>query len=599
MARVCLIRPLLSPTDFNGYPLNLLILAAALRAENHAVVICDFDFLKEVDASWRAPGFSRRAAAYVAQQTPDFIGITSMCSNYALALDLAQELKSLLPASHITFGGPHVSLCARRTVDLYHQVDTAVIGEGERTYCELIAALEQSRDIAVIPGIAYRSSTEVVQTCGRPLMPRLSDSPRPAYDLIDMGAYAVAAKGSYFEIYAGSGCPFKCSFCSTSIVWQRKYRTMDVSRIAEEINTLHAESGATAFNLIHDNLTSNKKFVRELAAEIRARCPSGIRWGFSSRIDTIDERTIRMVADAGCDYIFFGVESGSEKIQKSMGKKLKLSHLSRVVSQCLQNGIQPATSFILGFPNETHVDVAATISLAFKCRLAGVRRSFLNLLSPYTGTPVMEASAHALVYDATAVNTSMAEYLEPHHYEQIRADPVTFANYYALDYANSPFTAAEFRDMVDLFNVGLFKYRFLFGYLINGIALDPILIFQSLRGRLAALGIADRNHLSLQLGRSDIYRLLGPECADTAVELLRFDQALWSARTEHPNGLLVATRVNPMAAARMEPCAGCDDILRFLMWHSKGEVNVANIGDEAWRRYEERGIPCFRGLPAS
>lgn len=382
MSTICLVRPLLSPTDFNGYPLNLLILGAALREAGHTVVIRDYDYLKEIDPSWASAAFAQRAAHDIVGTHARYVGITSMCSNYVLALDLAEGIKALSPETHVTLGGPHVSLCARETIARYKSIDSAVIGEGEVTYPELIDALERGRDLLLVPGIAFRRDRLPIVTSPRELLADLNQSPRPAYDLVDVRAYVAAAKSNYLEVYAGSGCPFQCTFCSTSIVWKRKYRTMSATRIVSEMAFLNAAYNVTAFNLIHDNLSTEKAFIREIARTIRA-LGLRIRWGFSSRIDTLDSETVECVAESGCDYVFFGVETGSTKIQATMKKKLKLSMIYDTLECCIHHGIRPTASFILGFPDETPDDVASTVRLAFKCKVAGARRSFINLLSPY------------------------------------------------------------------------------------------------------------------------------------------------------------------------------------------------------------------------
>ncbi len=360
MAKVCLVRPLLSPTEFNGYPLNLLILGSALRDAGHEVVICDYDYLKEIDTTWLAPGFAARACRDVLDHRPDFVGISALCSNYVLALELASEIKQLSPHTHITLGGPHVSLCADETLQRYPQIDTAVIGEGEITYPELLSAVASHTDLENVAGVAFRTPVGTTKvTLPRPLLADLSLSPRPAYDLIDIQSYIDVAKSSYFEIYAGSGCPFQCTFCSTSIVWERKYRTMPAWRIVSEIQHLHDTYAASEFNLIHDNLTVNKLFLGTIVNELKAR-RLDVHWGFSSRIDTLDLATAKMAADAGCNYIFFGVESGSTRIQKTMKKRLKLHMIHDTIEYCVASGINPAASFILGFPDEQYDAVSYT-----------------------------------------------------------------------------------------------------------------------------------------------------------------------------------------------------------------------------------------------
>lgn len=593
MGKICLVRPLLSATDFNGYPLNLLILASALRNAGHEVEICDYDFLKETDDSWTQPGFARRAAEDVLARNPDFVGITSMCSNYVLALDLAEELKALSPSTHITFGGPHVSLCARETLDRHHYVDTAVIGEGEVTYASLIECLEKHGDLSDVAGIAFRHDGRAEVTARRPLLTDLNMSPRPAYDLVDIPAYAAAAQSNYLELYAGSGCPFRCTFCSTSIVWERQYRTMSAERIVTEMQELSARYGATAFNLIHDNLTTNKSFIKEIADLILEKGLK-IRWGFSSRIDTIDLETIRLVAEAGCDYVFFGVETGSDKIQATMKKRLKLSRIGETLDQCVNHGIAPTTSFILGFPDEELEDVVSTIRLAFSCKVRGARRSFINLLSSYTGTPVMLENLGKLQFRMESINSTMVSFLEEKHFDVIRSDPFIFANYYSLDYSESALTATDYSGLVDFFTICLFRYAFVVSYLINEAGVEPLAIFRDFEARLTALSVAQRNRLDLEISHEDLHPYLSPDHAPFAHSLLAFDHSLRLASTSKDQGVLysgLAQLVSGGANPRMVPSV----TVRDYLLHSDGEtVNGFELSREHSLLYELQGLAAIR-----
>lgn len=593
MAVICLVRPLLSPTEFNGYPLNLLILAAALRGAGHDVEICDFDYLKEIDASWLQGGFGERAARHVLARSPEFVGITAMCSNYVLALDLAEHLKVLAPSVHVTLGGPHVSLCARETLQRHPSIDSAVIGEGEVTYPELIDRIERGEDLAAVAGIAVRSEGGVVVTAKRPLMTALEASPRPAYDLVDIPSYLQAARGNYLELYAGSGCPFSCTFCSTSIVWERKYRTMPVDRLVDEMETLGACHGARAFNLVHDNLTANKLFVRQLAEEIRRRHLK-IRWGFSSRIDTIDRETIQLVAAAGCDYIFFGVESGSSRIQKTMGKRLKLERIHQVTAWCAEHGIAPTTSFILGFPDEDLDDVGRTIRLAFRCRAMGARRSFINLLSPYTGTAVMKGGLAGMKFIPASINSTMVSFLEPHHYRQIQADPYLFSNYYALDYSGSPIGAGEYPDLVDFYTISLCRYRYTLTFMLDDLEVDPVGLFRSLRHRINVLDVEARNHLALELSLSELADHVAEEHRSMLAALLLFDHAVWETSRSRLRALLFSGPVRvgrPGAPAWVGPA---EEPHHYLLSHLGEELYLTRLEPALSHLYELQGLPALR-----
>lgn len=595
MARICLVRPLLSPTDFNGYPLNLLILAAALREAGHEPVIRDYDFLKEIDPSWGDDSFAARAAADIAATGCQYVGITAMCSNYVLAVDLAKELKKLAPELHLTFGGPHVSLCPSETLARYGVIDTAVVGEGEVTFPELIEALETGAPLDEVRGICYRRDGKPVLTKHRPLLHDLSQSPRPAYDLVDMQAYLNLAKDTYLEIYAGSGCPFTCTFCSTSLVWERKYRVMTQLRIVDEIEYLHETYGATCFNLIHDNLTVNKPFIHGIAAEIKARGLT-IRWGFSSRIDTLDEETAKIVSEAGCDYIFFGVESASERIQKTMGKRLKLSMIHEAMQYCFRYGIRPTTSFILGFPNEEQEDIEATVRLAYRCKVGGGWRSFINLLSPYTGTALMRESQDRLTLDLDHINTTMVRYLYERHFDEIREDSYLYANYYFLDYSDSYLKASDYSNLVDFFTICLFKYPYTISCLINDHHISPVEVFRRFEAQIRGLTPEDRDKIRILIHPHDLFALCPDADPQTLLSALRYDQAILAASQAEGVRVLYKGTLQ-LAIGSQEynidrPLTGADT-RRFLLSHENGEIATYELDAFSSLALQAQGVPVF------
>ncbi|MFE9934224.1 B12-binding domain-containing radical SAM protein [Streptomyces sp. NPDC005533] len=586
-ARVALVRPLLSTNDFNGYPLNLLILASALRAAGHHVAVFDFDYLKEVDPTWLDGGFARRAWSVIADYEPDCVGITAMCSNYALALDLAREVKHESPAAHVTLGGPHVSLCPLETLNRYPGVDTAVVGEGEITYPELITAVMAGTDLASVAGIAYRTDGHSVLTPARPLMSDLAGSPRPAYDLVDVPSYVALSASEYFEVYAGSGCPFNCSFCSTSIVWQRRYRNMDAERIVDEFQDLSTHYGATAFNLIHDNLTTRKSLIRDIAAEIDRR-QLRIRWGFSSRVDTIDAETAAAAARSGCDYIFFGVESASEATQRDIKKRLRVGKIRAAIEFCTEVGIAPTTSFILGFPSEGTSDVDATIRLAFESKVRGARRSFLNMLSPYTGTEFAKQYQDDLVYSEEIANGTMSAFHEPVHHAMVQADPFVFSSHYLLDYRKSSVDATTYLNLVNFFNIALFRLPFSMSYVLNDLGRSPLSVLRNFEHQLALLTRQDVAQLVVPFRDEEFLAMVDSPARAFAADLLRLDHALHAASTTSVP-VLFASSVD---LSKRAPVTGspthCE---RSYLLRPRGDRTSVEVLDPAlFRRYLHMGL---------
>ncbi|MEU9087455.1 radical SAM protein [Streptomyces sp. NPDC048357] len=584
---MALVRPLLSTNDFNGYPLNLLILASALRTAGHQVAVFDFDYLKEVDPTWLDGEFARRAWSVITDYAPDCVGITAMCSNYALALDLAREVKQESPAVHVTLGGPHVSLCPVETLDHYPSIDTAVVGEGEITYPELITAVMAGTDLASVAGIGYRRDGRSLLTPARPLMSDLASSPRPAYDLVDVPGYVALSASEYLEVYAGSGCPFNCTFCSTSIVWQRRYRNMDAERIVDEFQELSTRYGATAFNLIHDNLTTRKTLIHDIAAEIDRR-KLHIRWGFSSRVDTIDAHTAVAAAQSGCDYVFFGVESASEITQREIKKRLRVGRVRAAIEFCTEAGIAPTTSFILGFPSEGVPDVDATIRLAFESKVRGARRSFLNLLSPYTGTEFARQNQGNLVYSEEIANGTMSAFHEPIHHAMVKADPFVFSSHYLLDYRGSSIDASTYLNLVSLFNIALFRLPFSMSYVLNDLGRSPLSVLRNFEPQLSLLTRQDVARLVVPFRDEEFLALVDPPARAFVADLLRLDHALHAA-SKSSVPMLFAGSVDLL---NRDPVTGsptrCE---RSLLLRPRGDRTSVEVLDPAlFRRYLHLGL---------
>lgn len=595
--KVALVRPLLSADGFNGYPLNLLILAAAIREVGHQPALFDYDYLKELDSSWDSPDFSARAAEEILSCQPDVVGITSMCSNYVLAVDLSNEIKKRAPHVHITFGGPHVSLCALETLESFPAVDTCVLGEGEVTFPALLQCLEHQDDLSPILGIAYRDANGTpVKTSPRPLMKDITLSPRPAYDLVDMQSYINTSQDVYMQVYTGSGCPFDCSFCSTSLVWERKYRVMGAQRVVDEIEYLHKTYNVTHFNLIHDNLTSNKAYIHGIAEEITRRHLK-INWGYSSRIDTLDERTCQITAAAGCNYIFFGVESASEKIQKVVRKRLKVPMIHKTLRHCLENGILPTTSFILGFPEEEREDIEATIRLAYACKINGVWRSFINLLSPYTGTSLMRNSTK-LILNWDYLNTSMSSFLYDRHKQEIAKNPYIYANFYFLDYAQSYLNEHDYSLLVDFYTMCLFKYPFTISYLINDLGISPLTVFERFRSMIKAIPSTERYALKFTLKEEDFQELVEAERFYDLSSVLLYDQSIVQTSQSKAGSRLLyqgsAFLPDAVPENLLEQPVVMPGTRYFLQENAVQQVATYELTCEQYEAFLAQGVPSLR-----
>ena len=375
-------------TDSICPPINLMVLAAAIEPW-HRVSICDFvvPYIHD-EMSLDAVGM-QRAARHVLEDPAPVLGFTSMCSSYAAALRIAQECKRQDPGRFILFGGPHAGFVALETMQAFDFVDAVVAGEGEATLRELLDAMRDGLPFTGIAGLTVRDGERIVQNPARTIPGDLDHLPVPAFHLIeDVDRYYEKRAERFIEIEAGRGCPFNCTFCSTSLFFARKYRVKSSERLVQEMRWLKRHWKIDSFGLIHDNLTSSKEKVRSLCQYIM-ESGEPFRWHCSSRTDTIDRPLMEVMKEAGCQGIFFGVETGNDQMQKVMGKRLKIHRIPETFQHLQDLDIDATASFIIGFPEETLEMLDDTLTMALGLRLGGVRDVQLHPLSALPGTRVL------------------------------------------------------------------------------------------------------------------------------------------------------------------------------------------------------------------
>lgn len=125
------------------------------------------------------------------------------------------------------------------------------------------------------------------------------------------------------SIEGGRGCPFNCSFCSTSGFWGRKYRIKPVDDLIYEMKKLNKIYKFKFFNIQHDLFTANRKAIVAFCNKIIDE-RLNLSWGCSSRVDVLDYDLIELMAKANCKSMFLGIETGSKRMQKILNKNLNI-----------------------------------------------------------------------------------------------------------------------------------------------------------------------------------------------------------------------------------------------------------------------------------
>ena len=139
----------------------------------------------------------------------------------------------------------------------------------------------------------------------------------PAYDL-----YPHIKDCIYAPLEAGRGCPFACSFCSTNDFFRRRFRLKSPEVLVGQMRRMKERYGIQTFDLVHDMFTVDRKKVVAFC-EVVESSGHKFHWNCSARTDCIDDGLISHMARAGCIGVFFGIDTGSERMQKVINKGLK------------------------------------------------------------------------------------------------------------------------------------------------------------------------------------------------------------------------------------------------------------------------------------
>jgi radical SAM superfamily enzyme YgiQ (UPF0313 family) len=319
---------------------------------------------------------------------PDAVGATCVTMSYNHAAAVLKDVKAIAPDLPTVLGGPHVTFYARETMAALPELDFIVRGEGEEAIVELARAVENGRGFDRVKGLVYREGGRVVEA--EPRLPGIDADalPIPARHLLPMGRYR--ALGLATSMTTSRGCPFKCIFCVGRQMVGAKVRYRDPVKVVDEMEYL-VSLKFPQINVADDLFTANKKHCLGVCDEIGRRGLE-VKWTSFARVDTVSPEVLRAMKQAGCTAVSFGVESGVPSILKTIRKGITLDQVVEAAKMCIDAGVLPHASFILGLPGETKETVAQTVAFGEKLKALGVSHGF-HLLAPFPGTEVRDRAA--------------------------------------------------------------------------------------------------------------------------------------------------------------------------------------------------------------
>lgn len=399
-------------------PLGLLSLATVLRRDNFSTRIVDINrACSSLDP--------QECADAILSEKPDIIGFSTQTNEYPRTLQIAELCKQKFPRSSVILGGPQASTTDVATMTAFRFVDLVVRGECEKTISALINTMAAGRPLNNIPGITFRRGGQIVRAREAPLAAVLDDLPIPDYSLVpNVQSY------DSLPIEVGRGCPFGCTFCSSKDFFQRRFRFRNTRLLLQLISHLREEYNVRNYSFEHDNVTVSKAKILELCDGIK-KLGLDISWSCSARVDCLDQELVERMAGAGCNGIFMGIETGSPRMQKIVGKRLDLDKVIPLAESLRHKGIEFTASFMMGFPEETLEDLEMTIRLITILRFKGngCETVQLHMLSAFPGTETYEENKSNLLFDGFFPDTAIADLTES-MIELVKSHQEIFPSYY-------------------------------------------------------------------------------------------------------------------------------------------------------------------------
>ena len=374
--KIALIAPPYPLEEIPSPPLGLTYIAAVCEAAGAEVIIMDY-----IVRGYSTAKLKKELNAF----EPDIVGTNCVTMNFNRAAGILKSVKQINPSIITLMGGPHVSFDSENTLLLYPEIDIIVKGEGEATVKELLGVIDNRKKWPLIQGIVFRDKGQTITTAPRPFIKDLDALPLPARHLLPMARYQ--ALGYPVSIITSRGCPNQCIFCLGRRMVGHKVRFRSVGLIADEIEVLISQ-GSSFINIADDLFTANKQRVKNLCSElVKRNLP--VFWSAFSRVNTIDTQTLKLMKQAGCHSVSFGIESGNPEMLKRVKKGITLDQARKASIACKEAGIRGHASFMVGLPGESLETMKDSLALQKELEI----ESAYHFLAPFPGTTVREKIA--------------------------------------------------------------------------------------------------------------------------------------------------------------------------------------------------------------
>lgn len=461
-------------------PLGLLSLAAVLEGTGHEPRLVDPNRLLGDGEIQRDRLTHAHLAEKILEAGPDLVGFSTLSHSYAQVLRVVEELKHRAPGVPVLLGGPQASVTDVPTLEAFPGVDFILRGEAETSLPEFLEGLGGRRSLDQVGGLTFRRRAgrargDVVRTPDAPLLPDLDALPLPAWHHVAPGPTTL------LPVDVGRGCPYACTFCSTCHFWRRRFRLKSVPRLVAEIGQMVGRYGTRAIEIPHDLFTVDRRRVLAFCSELKAS-GLGVGWSCFGRVDRVDPEMLAAMAGAGCRAVGYGVESGSPRIQRIIGKRLDIRRVRAAVQATVDAGMKAVLSFIVGFPEEHDEDLEDTLTLMEGLSRDGGGEVHLGCapLIPYAGSQLYREHQSRLQLLDFPASRRPGSPLDGPTMRMIRRRPALFSDFAWIPHPR--WSHDRLAEMAELFTVPALHAPASVLLLPRQAPLDRLAAFEAFRG---------------------------------------------------------------------------------------------------------------------
>lgn len=307
---------------------------------------------------------------------PDVLGFSCYIWNIEETIEVIRMMKKVSPDTVIVVGGPEVTYDAHDLLKRVPEVDYVVIGEGERSFKELLKALDGQQDIIAVPGIAWLKDDKftVHPPAAKADLRELPSPFRFPEDIENL-----SRRITYIE--TSRGCPFSCQFCLSSIEVGVRYFNRE--RIKEDIRYL-MDNGAKIIKFVDRTFNISRSYAMEMFQFLIDEHKPGVVFQFEITADIMRPEVIQFLNDNAPVGLFrfeIGVQSTNDLTNELVKRRQNFDKLKRTVTMVKEGGkIDQHLDLIAGLPEEDYDSFRTTFNDVFAMRPEELQLGFLKLL---------------------------------------------------------------------------------------------------------------------------------------------------------------------------------------------------------------------------